>query len=685
MLSKLPTNVPSHLSLRLLKVHCNSGDLQRARHLFDQIPEPDLRAWTVLISAHTRHGLLKESIKLYTSLRARKIAPDSLLLLSVAKACAVLGDLRNARELHNEAIRFGFQSDIALGNAMVDMFGKCKYVDGARRVFDDMPVKDVISWTSLCSCYVNCGLPRQGLVAFREMGLNGVRPNAVTVSTILPACSELKDLNSGREIHGYVVKHGMGGNVFVSSALVNIYASCLSIKHAQTVFDKMSQRDVVSWNVLLTAYFSNRECEKGMTLFCRMRNEGVKLDGASWNAVIGGCLNNGQTEQALKMLGEMQESGFKPNQITITSLLPACKDLESLRAGKEVHSYIFRNCLMDDLATTTALVFMYAKCGELELSRRVFNLMPVKDTVAWNTMIIGNSMHGNGGEALLLYRKMVESGVKPNSVTFTGVLCGCSHSRLVDEGIKVFDSMRDHLVEPDADHYSCFVDVLSRAGCLEEAYEFIQRMPMEPTPGAWGALLGACRVHRNVELAKIAANRLFEIEPDNPGNYVLLSNIFVTAKRWEEASETRKLMRDRGITKLPGCSWVQLRNRVYSFVAGDRSNEHSEKIFKFLEEMGEKMRLAGYVPNTDFSLQDVDQEEKVGTLCNHSEKLAVAFAILNLNGESTIRVFKNLRICGDCHNAIKYMAKIIGVKIVVRDSLRFHHFDDGDCSCGDFW
>ncbi|KAK9937569.1 hypothetical protein M0R45_014348 [Rubus argutus] len=230
------------------------------------------------------------------------------------------------------------------------------------------------------------------------------------------------------------------------------------------------------------------------------------------------------------MLGRMQESGFKPNQITITSLLPACKDLESLRAGKEVHSYIFRNCLMDDLATTTALVFMYAKCGELELSRRVFNLMPVKDTVAWNTMIIGNSMHGNGGEALLLYTKMVESGVKPNSVTFTGVLCGCSHSRLVDEGIKVFDSMRDHLVEPDADHYSCFVDVLSRAGRLEEAYEFIQRMPMEPTPGAWGALLGACRVHRNVELAKIAANRLFEIEPDNPGNYVLLSNILLLPK-----------------------------------------------------------------------------------------------------------------------------------------------------------
>ncbi|KAM1244516.1 hypothetical protein ACFX1X_036302 [Malus domestica] len=278
MLSKLPTNVPPHLSLRFLKIYSNSGDLQRARRLFDQIPEPDLLAWTVLISGYTRHGFLKESINLYASLRARRIVPDNLLLLSVAKACAALGDVRNAKELHDDAIQFGFHSDVSLGNVMVDMFGKCKYVDGARRVFDAMGVKDVVTWTTLCSCYVNCGMPRQGLDAFREMGLNGVRPNVVTVSSILPACSELKDLNLGRVIHGFVVRHGMEENVFVSNALVNIYASCLSIKQAQLVFDMMSKRDVVSWNVLLTAYFSNRDCKKGVTLFYRMRREVVKLD-----------------------------------------------------------------------------------------------------------------------------------------------------------------------------------------------------------------------------------------------------------------------------------------------------------------------------------------------------------------------------------------------------------------------
>ena len=525
--------------------------------MFDQIPQPDLRTWTILISAYTQHGFPKESIKLYNLVRVQEIIPDRLVLLSAAKACATLGDIVKAKAVHDDAIRFGFHSDTLLGNALIDMYAKCKCVEDARWVFDGMRVKDVISWTSLSSCYVTYGLPRQGLEEFREMMLNGVRPNVVTVSSILPACSELKTLNSGREIHGFVVKNEMGENLFVCSALVSMYASCLRIRHARLVFDNMSRRDVVLWNVILTAYFSNKECEKGLELFYQMRNEDVKLNDASWNAVICGCVQNGKTELALEMLGQMQDLGFKPNQITITSVLPACTSLESLRTGKEIHGYIYRHLFIKDLMTTTALVFMYAKCGDLELSLRVFNMMPKKDTVAWNTIIIANSMHGKGEEALLLFEKMLESGAKPNSVTFTGVLSGCSHSQLVDKGLLIFDSMsRDYSTEPDVDHYSCMVDVLSRAGRLEQAYEFIRRMPIEPTAAAWGALLSACRVHRNMELAKIAAKKLFEIEPHNPGNYVLLSNIFSTANLWEEASEIWKLMSDRGIIKEPGRSWV---------------------------------------------------------------------------------------------------------------------------------
>ncbi|OVA05194.1 Pentatricopeptide repeat [Macleaya cordata] len=686
MLSKISTNLPSHLSLKFLKIYANSGDIESARRVFDKIPQPDLPSWTILISAHTNQGFPKESIELYKDLRKRNIEPDKLVLLSVAKACSVLADLVKAKEIHEDAIRFGFESDLVLGNAFIGMYGKCKFIQGAQNVFDELPKRDVISWTSIMACYFNCGFPREALRIFREMCLNGVKPNSITVSSTLPACSDLKYLNSGREIHGFAIKNGMGDNVFVNSGLVNMYANCLSIKDAQLVFDNMSRRDIVSWNVILTSHFSNGECEKALNLFQQMRNEGVKLSSASWNAMISGCMQNGRTQQALDLLAQMQDSGFNPNHFTVASVLPACTDLESLRGGREIHGYSYRHQFFKDIMVGTSLVFMYAKCGELELSRRVFNNLPRRDTIAWNTMILANSMHGNGEEALSLFHEMLNSGVRPNSVTFTGVLSGCSHSRLVDEAQLILNSMsREYMIEPDADHYSCMVDVLSRAGRLKEAYEFIQKMPREPTPGAWGALLGACRVFKNVELGKIAAKRLFEIEPENPGNYVLLSNILVAAKLWDDASEIRKMMRDRGIIKMPGCSWVQVKNKVYTFVAGDKKNDLSDEIYSFLDELGEKMRLAGYLPDTDFVLQDVDQEEKEHVLCSHSEKLAVAFGVLNLNGESSIRVFKNLRVCGDCHNAIKFMAKIVGVQITLRDSLRFHHFKDGQCSCRDFW
>ncbi|XP_058081429.1 pentatricopeptide repeat-containing protein At1g20230-like [Magnolia sinica] len=686
MISKLPPNRPSHLTLKFLKLYVNSGDLQRAQHLFDQIPEPDLRTQTILITAYTKWGFPKESLKLYRELRNKKIKPDRLVLLSAAKACTASSDLIKAKEIHEDAVRFGFGSDLVLGNALIDMFGKCNSIQAAGKVFDDLPVKDVVSWTSMAVGYWNCGLPREALWVLREMGLNGVRPNSITVSSILPACSHLKALNAGREIHGFVVRNGMGDNVFVNSGLVDMYAKCLSTWQARNVFDNMPQRDVVAWNVILTTYFSNGDWNEACKLFDQMKIEGAKVNSASWNAMITGCTQNGLNEQAFELLARMQDSGFKPNQFTIASVMPACTSLESLRGGKEIHGYSFRHCFMEDVVIATALVFMYAKCGDLGISRRTFDRMPRKDTVAWNTMILANSMHGHGVKALSLFRGMIGSDIRPNSVTFTGVLSGCSHSRLVDEGHAIFNSMsRDHGVEPNEDHCSCMVDVFSRAGRLEEAYGFIQKMPLEPTAGAWGALLGACRVYKNVELGAIAAKRLFDIEPDNPGNYILLSNIFVAAKLPDDASMVRKLMRDRGIMKMPGCSWIQVKDKVYTFTAGDKRSAQSDEIYGFLDELGEKMRLMGYVPNTGFALQDVDEEEKEEGLISHSERLAVAFGILNSNGGLTIRVFKNLRICGDCHNAIKFIAKIVGMQIIVRDTMRFHHFRDGSCSCHDFW
>ncbi|KAI3808596.1 hypothetical protein L1987_24551 [Smallanthus sonchifolius] len=600
MLPKLPSNLPPHLSLKLIKTYCDSDDLRRARQLFDKMTNPDLRSWTVLLSEYTRRGCEKEAKNLYTQLRDRDIRPDKFVLLSFVKACATSGDLVEAQKAHKDAVTLGFHRDLLLGNAMIDMFGKCKYLEGAKRVFNDLQFRDVISWTSMCSCYVSCGKPGNGLQAFREMVLDGVRPNSVSLSSILPACSNLKYLNLGREIHGFVVRNGIRENVFISSALVDMYATCLCIKQAELVFNRVVNRNIVSHNVMISAYFENGEAAKALAIFKRMKSGGSKLNYASWNVVLCGCLQAGRTQEALELLAEMQNAGFKPNQITLTTVLTACTNLESLRGGKEIHGYIYRHGFLNDTTALTALIFMYAKFGKLEISQKAFKMISRKDTVAWNIMIIANSMHGNGNEALMLFNEMLNSGVKPNPVTFTAVLSGCSHSRLVDEGLFVFNSMsKVHMIEPDAEHYSCVVDILSRAGRLEEAYRFIQNM----------------------------------------------------------------LMKHKGIKKEPGCSWVQVKNKVNTFVVGDKSNEHSDDIYMFLSNMSEKMRQAGYLPDTEFVLQDLDCEEKEDMLCNHSEKLAVAFGLLNLNGESSITVFKNLRICGDCHNAIKIMAKIVGVTI----------------------
>ncbi|XP_020091644.1 pentatricopeptide repeat-containing protein DOT4, chloroplastic-like [Ananas comosus] len=691
MLQKLSINIPPNVILKFIKSYLISGELDRARDLFDRIPKPDLRSLTMLFTAYTKQGRPKESVNLYRRLRSEnRIDPDKLVLLSIIKACAHSTNLIDAKEMHEEVVKLGFGSDLLLGNALVDMYGKCGFSEGAKGVFDVLQEKDVISWTSLIAAYANCRLSREGLHVLHEMILSGTRPNSVTLSTVLPMCSKLQLLDLGRAIHCFAIRNRLEDDIFVSSGLVDMYASCLSTCQARIVFNSIREKDVVSCIVILSAYFSAGECEEALELFSWMKFHRIPMNSASWNCMISGLVQNGKTEKAFEVFAEMFDSGFRPNKVTMACILPACINLENLRGGKEIHGYVIRHWFTEDTMVVTSIVFMYAKCGDLDKSRVVFDKMTRKDTVAWNTMIIANSMHGCGSEALSIFSQMIETGVRPNSQTFTGVLSACSHSQLVDEGRWVFNSMKiDHDFEPDAEHYACMVDVLSRAGYLYEAYELIQSMPMEPTASAWGALLAACRVHKNVELGKVAAEHLFEIEPENAGNYVLLSNMLVTAKLWDDASKIRVLMRDklreRGITKVPGCSWIQIGRKVYTFVKGDKRNGQSDEIYGFLKEIAEKMRLEGYLPDTNFVLQDINREEKEEVLCSHSEKLAVALGILNLNGGSVIRVFKNLRICGDCHNAIKFIAKIIGVQVIVRDNVRFHHFRDGSCSCRDLW
>jgi len=360
--------------------------------------------------------------------------------------------------------------------------------------------------------------------------------------------------------------------------------------------------------------------------------------------------------------------------------------LAALEYGKEVHEDIKRSGFQSDVYVGTALVDMYAKCGSITDARNVFDIMSKRDVVSWNAMIAGYAMHGCGKEAIEIFEQMEHSTSKPNNATFVGVLSACCHAGLVDEGWKYFDYMSKlYSITPVLDHYCCMADLLGRAGYLDEAYDFINRMPVKPDATVWSSLLAACRIHSNAELGEQVAECLFELDPTDAATYVLMSNIYAAAGRWDDIKKIRALMKERKVEKKPGSSWIEVNNKVYAFLVGDTSHPQLQEIYLKLDALSGEMKEAGYVSDTRFVLQDVEEEQKEHILGYHSEKLAIAFGLMNTYPGTPIRVVKNLRVCGDCHCAIKFISRIAAREIVVRDANRFHHFRNGQCSCGDYW
>ena len=342
--------------------------------------------------------------------------------------------------------------------------------------------------------------------------------------------------------------------------------------------------------------------------------------------------------------------------------------------------------LEENVYVGTSVVDMYSKCGRVEMARKAFRRIKEKNILSWSAMIAGYGMHGHGQEALEVFNEMRGSGLKPNYITFVSVLAACSHAGLLNEGRHWYNAMRKEFgIEPGIEHYGCMVDLLGRARCLDEAYGLIKEMKVKPDAAMWGALLNACRIHKNVELAEIAANRLFELDATHSGCYVLLSNIYAEAGMWKDAERIRVLVKTRGLEKPPAYSSVELKGKTHLFYVGDKRHPQHKEIYAYLDKLLERMQEAGYAPNTGSVLHDLDEEEKESMLRIHSEKLAVAFALMNSVQGSVIHVIKNLRVCTDCHTAIKIITKLIGREIVVRDIKRFHHFKDGLCSCGDYW
>lgn len=478
-------------------------------------------------------------------------------------------------------------------------------------------------------------------------------PNEFTFATVLTSCTGVSGFHLGRQIHSLIIKSNFESHIYVGSSLLDMYAKAGRIHEARAVFEYLPERDVVSCT-----------------------------------AIISGYAQLGLDEEALELFQKLQMEGMSTNYVTYASVLTALSGLAALDHGKQVHDHVLRCEVPSYVVLQNSLIDMYSKCGNLTYALRVFNSMSERTVISWNAMLVGYSKHGMGREVMELFDLMTEENkVKPDSVTYLAVLSGCSHGGMEDRGLEIFGEMvnlKDGF-RPEIEHYGCVADLLGRAGRVKEAFQFIQKMPFEPTAAIWGCLLGACRVHSNVNIGEFVGQRLLEMEPENAGNYVILSNLYASAGRWEDVKTVRELMKEKAVIKEPGRTWIQLDHMRHTFHASDCSHPKREEVYTKVKELSVKFKEAGYAPDLSCVLYDVDEEQKEKVLLGHSEKLALTFGLVNTREGTPIHLIKNLRICVDCHNFAKFVSKVYARKVSLRDKNRFHHIVDGICSCGDYW
>jgi pentatricopeptide repeat protein len=552
---------------------------------------------------------------------------------------------------HAQIIRVGFETDTLTSNMLINMYSKCSLVDDARKVFDEMPVRSVVSWNTMIGAVTKIADEQEALMLFIQMLIEGTLFNEFTISSVLCECAFKCAILECMQLHAFSIKVSVDSNCFVGTALLHVYVKCSSIKDASKMFESMPETNAVTWSSMLAGYVQNGLHEEALLLFC-----------------------------------DYQLMGFEQDAFMVSSAICACAGLATLIEGRQMHAVACKSGFGSNIYVSSSLIDMYAKCGCIREAYLVFHGVELGSIVLWNAMISGFARHACALEAMILFEKMQQRGFIPDDVTYLSVLNACSHMGLHEQGHKYFDLMvRQHNLQPSVLHYSCMVDILGRAGLLHKAYDLIERMPFSTTSSIWGSLLASCRIHGNIEFAEIAARHLFEMEPDNAGNHVLLANIYAANKRWEEVAKSRKFLRESELKKERGTSWIEFKNKIHSFTVGEINHPQIKEIYAKLDDLVKELEKLNYKVDTSNDLHDVEESKKQMLLRHHSEKLAIAFGLMCLPSDIPIRIMKNLRICGDCHNFMKFVCKFTSREIIVRDTNRFHHFKDGLCSCGDFW
>ncbi|KAK1412337.1 hypothetical protein QVD17_33507 [Tagetes erecta] len=729
--------------------HSSFINIHYSRKLFDHITNPNAFIYNTMMRSYLQVNNPKESLFLYNLMLKNKnsvyVYPDSYTYPLLVQACIARASVLEGKEVHDHVVKVGFDSDVYVRNTLINMYAVCGEMMDARKVFDESPVrdlvswnsilagyvqmgnveeaklifdtmpeknviasnsmivlfgrcgliveayqlfvemkeKDIVSWTAMISCYEQRGLCQEALVMFIEMNQKGIGIDEVVVISVLSACAKLSVLKTGASIHGLVVTRGTSCYVNIHNALIHMYSTCVDIASAEKLFNSSTHTDIISWNSMISGYSKCGSLDKAHEVFDEMPVKDV----VSWSALISGLLQGGMIEETIALFQEMMVHGqIKPDETILVSVISACTRLAALEQGTWVHTYIKKNGLEVNSILGTTLIDMYMKLGCVENAEEVFDKMDKKGVSSWNALILGLAMNGQVEKSLEMFSEMKRSGVVPNEITFVAVLGGCRHMGLVDKGRHHFDSMiNTYQIEPNIKHYGCMVDLLGRAGLLKEAEELIDSMPMEPDVATWGALLGACKKHGANEMGERVGLKLIQLQPDHDGFHVLLSNIYASKGSWENVAGIRGTMIEKRVVKMPGCSIIESNGIVHEFVAGDNKHPRIDEIEEMLDVITERVKMIGYSPDTNEVSFDVDDEEKETTLFRHSEKLAIAFGLMVTDPPTPIRIMKNLRICNDCHALAKLVSKAFDREIVVRDRHVFHHFRHGSCSCMEYW
>ena len=545
-------------------------EIEYARKVFDEFPQPNMFLWNAIIGGYCKFNMLDDLIEMFSRMRKTGVSTNSYILNRVLKACTGSKLLGMGEAVHGNIFRLGYESDVFVQNGLVSLYAECGSIDCAKKI-----VYDVVSWSAIISKCARNGDSIEALNLFSEMRMMNVKPDWITLVSVLRACTDLDYLEQGKSLHGCIIKMGLEFENDLQISLTAMYAKCGQVIVARSLFDWIHTRNVISWNAMISGYAKNGYAEEALELFKTM----------------------------------IMKKNIKADSITVRAVILACAQVGSLDTARWINDYVDRTDYRNHVFVKTALIDMYAKCGSMELAKQVFNGIVVKDVVVWSAMIVGYGVHGCGREAIDLYDEMMRAKVNPNDITFLGLLMACKNSGLVKEGWDFFHRMKDYGIQPLQQHYACVVDLLGRAGYLAEAYKFIVRMPIQPGLTIWGALLSACRIHRHVRMGEYAAAQLFRIDPYDTGHYVQLSNLYAAACMWDQVNEVRKLMKVRGLNKDFGYSLIEINGKVQVFRAGDKSHPKSEEIWNELADIERRLKEVGFSPDMESNLHDLTSED----------------------------------------------------------------------------